>query len=343
MVCTPLSSSGLRIRILRTFNVALLGKWLWRFEQERDALWRQVIEVKYGCDWGGWCFSSFSGPYGVSLWKNIRRGWPSLSWFILYEIGDGSKVQFWLDQWCGTSSLTDCYLEIYRICQNKEASVANLMRYTNGVLHWEIHFCRGVHNRELEAFWSFINTIYCTPVRRIGEDKRCWLPCKSKGFMVSVYYHLLVGHSEQFFPWKSIWKQKIPSKVAFFVWTAALGKCLTIDNLRKRKICILDWCYMCKCNSETVDHLFLHCPVVLELWDMVLGLFGVCWVMPMSIVELLACWQGRFGRHHNGDIWIFVPHCLMWCIWKERNNRYFEDNERSMLDLKLLFFRALLD
>ena len=31
--------------------MALLGKWLWRFGQEKDALWRQVIEVKYGCEW----------------------------------------------------------------------------------------------------------------------------------------------------------------------------------------------------------------------------------------------------------------------------------------------------
>ena len=38
-----------------------------------------------------------------------------------------------------------------------------------------------------------------------------------------------------------------------------------------------------------------------------------------------------------------VPHCLMWCIWKERNSRCFENNERSMPDLKLLFFRTLLD
>ena len=50
IVCAPLSSGGLGIRNLRLFNVALLGKWLWRFGQERDALWRQVIEVKYGCE-----------------------------------------------------------------------------------------------------------------------------------------------------------------------------------------------------------------------------------------------------------------------------------------------------
>ena len=205
-VCTPLSSSGLGLRNLRTFNVALLGTWLWRFGQEMDALWRQVIKVKYGFDWGDWCSSSFSGLYGVSLWKNIRRGWHSLSRFIMYEIGDGSKVQFWLDRWCGTSSLADLYPELFRICCSKDASAADLMRYTNKVLHWEIQFCREVHNRELEAFRSFIDTIYSTLVRGIGEDKRCWLPCKSKGFTVSAYYHLLVGHSEQFFPWKSIWK-----------------------------------------------------------------------------------------------------------------------------------------
>ena len=37
------------------------------------------------------------------------------------------------------------------------------------------------------------------------------------------------------------------------------------------------------------------------------------------------------------------PHCLMWCIWKQRNSRCFEDNERSMPDLKLLFLRTLFD
>ena len=45
---------------------------------------------------------------------------------------------------------------------------------------------------------------------------------------------------------------------------------------------------MCKCNSESVDHLFLHCPVASELWDMVFGLFGVSWVMPLSVVGLFA-------------------------------------------------------
>ena len=56
-VCTPISSGGLGIRKVRLFNEALLEKWLWRFGMDKDALWRQVIEVKYGCGWGGWCTS----------------------------------------------------------------------------------------------------------------------------------------------------------------------------------------------------------------------------------------------------------------------------------------------
>ena len=66
------------------------------------------------------------------------------------------------------------------------------------------------------------------------------------------------------------------------------GKCMTIDNIKKRKVWILNWCYMCECNSESVDHLFLHCLVAMDLWSMVLGLFGVSWVIPKSVVGLLA-------------------------------------------------------
>ena len=95
---------------------------------------------------------------------------------------------------------------------------------------------------------------------------------------------------------------------------------------------------MCECNGELVHHLYLHCPVAMDLCSMVLGLYGVSWVMPKSVVGL-----GSFGRHRNGHIWIIVPHCLMWCLWMEKNSRCFEDNERSISNLKLFFFRNLVD
>ena len=112
--------------------------------------------------------------------------------------------------------------------------------------------------------------------------------------MVRDYYRILAGTASFGFPWKSIWKQKIPSRVAFFVWIAALRKCLTIDNLRKRKVWILNWCYMCKRNGESVDHLFLHCPLASDLWATVLGLFGVSWVMPRTVLGYYGVGKAAF-------------------------------------------------
>ena len=65
--------------------------------------------------------------------------------------------------------------------------------------------------------------------------------------------------------------------------------------------------------------------------------------MLQFVVELLACWKDSFGRHQNGYIWLMVPHCLLWCLWRERNSRCFEDKERSISDLKLVFFKTLMD
>ena len=82
---------------------------------------------------GGWYTRSVNGPYGVGLWININREWPSFLRHILYNIGDGSRVKFWQDRWCGETSLAVSYPELFRFCRDKEASVAALMKYTNGL------------------------------------------------------------------------------------------------------------------------------------------------------------------------------------------------------------------
>jgi hypothetical protein len=61
---------------------------------------------------------------------------------------------------------------------------------------------------------------------------------------------------------------KVTLKVSFFAGSAALGKILTIDNLHRSMVWVLDWCFMCKRAGETVDHLLLHCEYVRELWSL---------------------------------------------------------------------------
>ena len=39
-------------------------------------------------------------------------------------------------------------------------------------------------------------------------------------------------------------------------------------------------CVMCGVNSESVSHLFLHCPVADFLCNSLFGTVGECWVCP---------------------------------------------------------------
>jgi hypothetical protein len=61
------------------------------------------------------------------------------------------------------------------------------------------------------------------------------------------------------------------------------------------------------------------------------------------VVDLLASWKGRFGRHCIGVVGNAVPLCVMWIIWQERNACTFEGIERSVVELKLFFLRTLFE
>ena len=74
------------------------------------------------------------GPYGVSLRKSISRGWPSFVRHIQFEVGAGFTVRFWQDIWCGDSSLCMLYPRLFSLSRNKEAYVADLMKFPNGVI-----------------------------------------------------------------------------------------------------------------------------------------------------------------------------------------------------------------
>ena len=63
-----------------------------------------------------------------------------------------------------------------------------------------------------------------------------------------------------------------------------------------------------------------------------------------SLSNLVSC-DLQFNTYidqHNIVIWRFVPHCLMWCIWREWNSRSFEGREQSIIKLKSFFFFSLL-
>ena len=99
--------------------------------------------------------------------------------------------------------------EQYGISQDKGIAVADIMKISNGVLQWDLHFIRPVQDWELESSSNFLEKIYSIPLNGAGHDKMVWKLNKSKGFTISRYYRALNSPGDMSFTWKSIWKVKI--------------------------------------------------------------------------------------------------------------------------------------
>jgi hypothetical protein len=76
---------------------------------------------------------------------------------------------------------------------------------------------------------------------------------------------------------------------------------------------VVNRCWLCKSDGESVDHLLFHCGIVRILWNAFFTRFGLCWVMPRSVKEFFASWWSS-GRTRSAVVWKIVPLCIMWCI-----------------------------
>uniref|UniRef100_A0A2N9IHQ9 Reverse transcriptase zinc-binding domain-containing protein n=1 Tax=Fagus sylvatica TaxID=28930 RepID=A0A2N9IHQ9_FAGSY len=59
------------------------------------------------------------------------------------------------------------------------------------------------------------------------------------------------------------------------------------------------------------------------------------------IIDLFISWTGGFGKSRSALVWGAAPHCVKWLLWRERNNRVFEGQEATSMDLKSKLLRTL--
>jgi hypothetical protein len=168
-------------------------------------------------------------------WQNFRR-------FSKYEVGEGSKIRFWDDVWCGERALKEEHPGLFSIARLKEASITDNMERSSNSIQWNIQFTRLMHDWEVGELASFYKSLYDCKLRGEGKDKLWWVPSRKGLFEVKSIYRALSHRGPVSFPWKSVWKSKAPPRVAFFVWMAVHSKILTLDNLGRRGLVVVNRC-----------------------------------------------------------------------------------------------------
>ena len=146
MVCKPHEFGGLGIIDLKLFNLALLGKWIWRLGSDKGGLWKEVLVSKYG----GWRSLGEDGKSKRSSlwWNDLKEVWASEGWGRSFEEGfkwkveDGKDVSFWKDSWLGGVALLNAFPRLFSICTTKDAKVAKLGYWDNGIWVWQLAWRR---------------------------------------------------------------------------------------------------------------------------------------------------------------------------------------------------------
>jgi len=332
VVTNSKKEGGMGIKNLKVQNQSLLLKWLWRFVSGEQGLWKDAIVSRYTME-GLWIIKQVRSPYGVGLWRTIRNQWPKLWGNSRIVIGNGRRTSFWNDVWVGQYPLMQLYPVIYNLNQQKEATVADV-RDNQG---WNLSFRRMLNDWEIDSLTDFYNTLEQAINFQPNEDSLHWLKAKNGKFTVKSAYRHLDRPAAMLlpWPWKMIWKVKVPHKVACFTWLVARQAVLTQDNLMKRGRQLCSRCFFCEREIETTNHLFIHCRVTEKLWQVFFNLRGISWSMPRHTSEALTRWNREGNLSDHKERWKIVPVCIWWTIWRERNQRCFENKSIPFQSLKL--------
>ena len=84
-----------------------------------------IISRKYGEEGGGWISSEVREGYGVGFWKEIRKEGVLMFKNVSFTVGDGRRVKFWKDIWCGNIPLCEAFPTLFAFAVSQDAWVAD--------------------------------------------------------------------------------------------------------------------------------------------------------------------------------------------------------------------------
>ena len=100
-VCNLKENRGLGIVDLRLRNRVLLNKWIWRYGEESEAMWKSIIVSKYEGEFDGLTLCIRNQRRFSKLWTNItkpfcqQRNQISAPSDCAYCLGDRRNIRFW--------------------------------------------------------------------------------------------------------------------------------------------------------------------------------------------------------------------------------------------------------
>ena len=163
-------------------------------------------------------------------------------------------------------------------------------------------------------------------------DSLTWKWTKDGKHSVSSAYNVQFEGRVRFNFHLTVWDSDAPLKCQFYAWLVVLNHCLTADNLQKRGWPNDPICSLCHLHPETAVHLLINCTYARQVWRLIFARIDVTPPVGWMSYPSLADWWNMMAQHSTADNrrrWNSVVALVWWELWKERNDRIFNDKHVS--------------
>ncbi|XP_050221486.2 uncharacterized protein LOC126671737 [Mercurialis annua] len=192
VICNDFQSGGLGFHNLKIRNQSLLFKWVWKVRiNNRASLWFNIASTCSNVvDWN----SLLNGDVKRMsfIWKGIKkaccddkRAWGVLISNLNYNVGEGTSISLWNDNWSGISTASILFPRFYKLSNQKQSTISVI---------WREGWCwrRRLRNDKLLLYnnlLSLFNMISC----RVGQVDIVSWNGKSGLYTPSSFYRALTA------------------------------------------------------------------------------------------------------------------------------------------------------
>ncbi|XP_068472094.1 uncharacterized protein [Phaseolus vulgaris] len=290
-ICQSKDKGGLGVIDIGKFNLALLGKWIWRLKSEERIFWKDILDSKYG-GWRGLRSHGQSCKDSI-WWRDLRKVWNLEEWGNDFEERDTGRTLSEVGVW------------------------------NNNNWSWKLRWRRNLFVWESSLVDLLMHVLDNKRLTREGgfkPDKWLWRDVVSINFSVKAAYNILLGEEsvvdEELFT--EFWTLKSLPSTQFTAWRVLCNVIPTKDNLLRCGLPLMsDRCPLCGVEEESVLG-GIWVGIVSEIWNhrnMVVFENGRVDLVEVFTVVQRKTWSWVIVKEKlttfSYSDWCLEPHCCM--------------------------------
>jgi hypothetical protein len=256
------------------------------------------------------------------------------------QIGNGANTSFWEAIWLQGAAPKDLAPNLYKIVRFKMRTVSTKLHNDKWISNL-VGISTVTEMEEFTLLFMALSSVTLTD----QPNSISWKWIQDGNYTVASAYECQFHGSFVKFPAMYIWKALAEPKSKFFTWLVLHDRVLTAENMAKKKWPCNPICSLCYCMNETTSHLLTECNYTEAAWNLVASKFALQDYNSLRYAGGPTEWVNqirRSGSKEEKRKKMGVLSTFWWMIWKERNNRIFQNKEASTQSLALKIQETIL-